>query len=304
MRFLALVNPLSGARQGATLIEALNELKRSGSFPGDVEAFDFPNLKAQIQKSASYDALLIGGGDGTISRLLPLLKEIKIKIGMLPIGTGNDLCKELGVFKLFSLQNVLSLLRAYQEAPVKTFRLGKITLRGAETAEIPFCNYLSFGFDAATVSGFSALRSKYGKAISTFGKLGNRFAYGAAGLKNIFITIPPHTALKNLSTAESFDVGGSNTLIFANIKSYTGLGRSNSVGSAFDDKLECVRVRNSIEYARIFSTGLVPLTQGGAFELDVKSTIAMQIDGESFAPVQAPSISIGIDGSLDILVPV
>ena len=43
------------------------------------------------------DRILVGGGDGTINRLLPDLLEASLPLGILPLGTANDLARNLGL---------------------------------------------------------------------------------------------------------------------------------------------------------------------------------------------------------------
>jgi hypothetical protein len=50
---------------------------------------------AELQ--APGDRILIGGGDGTINQLLPRLLDMPAPIGLLPLGTANDLARTLGL---------------------------------------------------------------------------------------------------------------------------------------------------------------------------------------------------------------
>lgn len=43
------------------------------------------------------DALLVAGGDGTINRILPQLVEVKVPVGLLPLGTLNLLARDMGL---------------------------------------------------------------------------------------------------------------------------------------------------------------------------------------------------------------
>lgn len=50
-----------------------------------------------ISKLPETDAILVGGGDGTISGLLPALLERRETIGILPLGTANDFARGVGI---------------------------------------------------------------------------------------------------------------------------------------------------------------------------------------------------------------
>ncbi len=51
----------------------------------------------EISKLPETDAILVGGGDGTISGLLPALLERRETIGILPLGTANDFARGVGI---------------------------------------------------------------------------------------------------------------------------------------------------------------------------------------------------------------
>jgi diacylglycerol kinase (ATP) len=44
-----------------------------------------------------FDAVILGGGDGTVSHSLPALMEAGRPFGLLPMGTANDLARTLGI---------------------------------------------------------------------------------------------------------------------------------------------------------------------------------------------------------------
>lgn len=58
-------------------------------------ADDIP--KAVRAAAGEVDAVVIGGGDGTISRAGLALKETGLPLGILPLGTANDLARTLGL---------------------------------------------------------------------------------------------------------------------------------------------------------------------------------------------------------------
>ena len=49
---------------------------------------------AQLKK---YDLVIVGGGDGTLNVLAELLVESGLPLGILPLGTGNDLARSLNI---------------------------------------------------------------------------------------------------------------------------------------------------------------------------------------------------------------
>lgn len=51
----------------------------------------------RIRDAGTADAILVAGGDGTISGLLPALLEREEPVGILPLGTANDFARGLGL---------------------------------------------------------------------------------------------------------------------------------------------------------------------------------------------------------------
>jgi YegS/Rv2252/BmrU family lipid kinase len=54
-----------------------------------------PQLRAALD--GGVDRIVVGGGDGTINSALPLLLERRVPLGILPLGTANDLARSLDV---------------------------------------------------------------------------------------------------------------------------------------------------------------------------------------------------------------
>ncbi len=100
MRKVILLNAAAGSAGGA---EAL-----SGSFSANASRFrpagnrwillDTAHLASKVVH-AGCDLLLVAGGDGTIHAVVNALAPDvdRVCLGVLPLGTGNDLCRTLGV---------------------------------------------------------------------------------------------------------------------------------------------------------------------------------------------------------------
>lgn len=56
------------------------------------------DVSAHIRAEAgSVDAVVIGGGDGTLNAAAPALLETKLPLGIIPLGTANDLARTLSI---------------------------------------------------------------------------------------------------------------------------------------------------------------------------------------------------------------
>lgn len=107
----------SGPRQGRRCLLVVNPQSRSGDERGDevlavireggwVLLGGGPIVADEIQDVIERyrlaldpvgDRILVGGGDGTINHLLPLLMQTGIPVGLVPLGTANDLARSLGL---------------------------------------------------------------------------------------------------------------------------------------------------------------------------------------------------------------
>jgi len=303
MRFFCLVNAASGAGQGNRLLAKLTQLARLGVFQGECAALDFKNFASQIERARSFDALLVGGGDGSVSRAAAALAGGSLPIGILPLGVGNDLAKELGIYRLFSPRNPELLLRRYEHLHVKKFSLGTLTL--ADSRQIHFTKYHSLGFDAEAVVLFSALRERYPWMAETFGHFASLALYGWSGLARCRNRLPDAITVRNLSDGHSFEIGGKKALLFSNIRSYTGLGKACRNASPFDDRLECSIFSSLAEYIQIFLRSPKEASASNAgFEIIANGPpLSFQLDGEPYPRAGTKRMIVSVKQSVPVLLP-
>ena len=87
--------------------------------------------------------VILAGGDGTVQPLLAQLLHGQHQLALLPLGTGNDLARALGVYGLHwrtALERVL-------HAPCSRMDVGQVRLDREQT--LYFASSLACGFDAA-----------------------------------------------------------------------------------------------------------------------------------------------------------
>ena len=97
-RALCLINPNARDGQGAAAERIREVLASGGTELVECDASS-PEASADFLRrhADGADAIVIGGGDGTISGQLPLLLELKKPLGVLPLGTANDLARSIGL---------------------------------------------------------------------------------------------------------------------------------------------------------------------------------------------------------------
>ena len=140
---LVLLNP--HANGGRTLL-----LER------DIRAFlrtEYPGARFVVTETVAVAHELIGdtpvnqrvilvGGDGTINRMLPAIVGTGRKLGVVPLGTGNDVARALGIH---GMQWKTALTHALN-APTTAIDVGLLAMNGRDT---PFLSSCTSGFDSA-----------------------------------------------------------------------------------------------------------------------------------------------------------
>lgn len=96
---MALLFTNAASRQGGTdLAPAIEALAGGGIRLVDEEPPDVTGLRAWIAAHRDdVDLVIIGGGDGTLNAAADALIETGLPLGILPLGTANDLARTLGI---------------------------------------------------------------------------------------------------------------------------------------------------------------------------------------------------------------
>lgn len=96
-RALLVVNPRS-SRAGAALDPVVDRLRRKGVEPLRADTSSREDAREQILRHAEdVDLVIVGGGDGALNAAAPALMETGLPLGVLPLGTANDLARTLGI---------------------------------------------------------------------------------------------------------------------------------------------------------------------------------------------------------------
>ena len=184
---LFLINPVSGKLSGQSLkdciVTELNGVLDRGSY--DI-GYSEKDIEKQCKNILSnYEIVVVAGGDGTISQIVKVITclEKKPKLGIIPIGTGNDLANSIGILHLYKSQGLGALLKMILRC--KVMRMDVLSLGN----KFIFTNYFGIGNDAKISNDFDRLRH-----MPVFRNIcrciSNKGFYGLLALKNIFYRIP------------------------------------------------------------------------------------------------------------------
>lgn len=141
MNVLLITNPASGGAAEHDRDAIVNSLARLGSVevlgPSSRDAFD-----AEVQEAARGRGLVISaGGDGTLNCTINALRERlgDLTFGLIPMGTGNDLARTLGIADLDPPEAAAALV----DAPAGVLDVG---IASGPKAERLFVNACMGGF--------------------------------------------------------------------------------------------------------------------------------------------------------------
>lgn len=136
-RYRIIVNPVAGRGRGARLLPRIHELLAGWRY--DLVLTRFRRHATELAAAAAdsgYDVVVAVGGDGTTLEVLNGLAGRETALAVLPIGSGNDFVKPLGI-------------PTDLEAAVRLLRQGRLhAIDLGRAGDTYFGNMLGMGFDA------------------------------------------------------------------------------------------------------------------------------------------------------------
>ena len=114
-----------------------------------VVAASIKDAQAVIAALPSGSRVILAGGDGTVQPILAQLLHGQHQLALLPLGTGNDLARVLGVYGLYWR----TALELALHAPCSRMDVGQVRLSSGQEQALYFASSLACGFDATAGVG-------------------------------------------------------------------------------------------------------------------------------------------------------
>ena len=116
-RLLVLFNPQAHSGSDSEVIAAFERKLRAVGFDAILQPLETQcDLESLVAKHKDdCDAIVIGGGDGSIRSALPAILKSRLPLGIWPLGTANDFARSL---EIESEDDCIEALRAWKQRPV------------------------------------------------------------------------------------------------------------------------------------------------------------------------------------------
>ncbi len=145
---LVLVNPHAQGGRVRRMLPALREAADERVPFARVQVAErVDEALALLRRENPGTRVVLVGGDGTFNRCLPALLERSLEVGFVPLGSGNDLARALGLQRRHWRQALTQALRGPAQA-IDT-GLAVWTDPHGDTHRTPFASSLTCGFDSA-----------------------------------------------------------------------------------------------------------------------------------------------------------
>ncbi len=299
-----LINPVSGGGQGKIVFDFLPEIMRSMAFKEtewEREFSIYEQFEEQVKEAlANSECVVAVGGDGTATAVFDVLlrhEELRhVKIGLIPLGTGNDLARVLNLYSALVDRGLLYIVRKLIVAPSKKFDLWRIN------GKFAMANYFSAGIDACVAHDFNSDR-KEGK-IAGNSVIKNKLHYVKRFLADRNYRLKKGELRITGKYGEKRIIPFENncSILIGNIPSYAGGNNPFGKSNMADGLLEVLQVKSINGFIKaILIGGGRSVIKAKEIEIDLAKDEFIQIDGEDFSKKLEMPVRIEFGGRVEML---
>jgi len=173
VRFL--VNPNAGRGTGASHLDRLRVLA-SRAEAGLVVSKSAADLAEQARRAVAdgVERLLVAGGDGTMHHAIQGLAGSGCALGVIPLGTGNDLAGTLGI-----TPDLEPAVRRALSGPVRRIDLARV-------GETVCVGYAGVGFDSEVTRYANELKVLRGPLVYAYAVIHTLITFEPPGMKVVY----------------------------------------------------------------------------------------------------------------------
>ncbi len=166
-KLLFIINPIAGGGRAKKLTSLIEEKMNENNIGFSIVQTTKPKDAILIVEQSSNHTIIAVGGDGTVNEVAKgIIKRGYGNLGIIPGGTGNDMCKSLGLS-----MDPIEAIETVIKGKTKKMDIGMANGKC-------FLNVASVGFDAEVVRNTDKLKSKVkGKVAYILGVLITLFKY-------------------------------------------------------------------------------------------------------------------------------
>lgn len=150
-RYMVIINPISGTGIPIDLESKVRDALSGNNRDVEIRYSEYAGHCGILATEAvrrNFYAVLAAGGDGTINEIASSLRGTKVKLGLLPRGSGNGLARHLDMS--IDIDNALRVIKKDMAVPCDYG-----TANG-----IPFFCTFGIGFDAAVSHDFATMKHR------------------------------------------------------------------------------------------------------------------------------------------------
>ncbi len=274
MNYLIIANSLAGKGiNQETLAEVASKLQQYGK----VKAFLLntkKDTKITLKDQRDWsDAVVFVGGDGTFREGIRIVSELQldVPIGLIPMGTGNDFVKSLGISS--NVNQAIDIIKTGNCKTIYAYNINNNT----------FLNIASVGLDASIVANQKEIKKRISGPLSY--------------VVSTIISVIKNKKIRHKLIIDGNDCGDNYMLIsFANGKYYGGGMKIAPSASPFEDDLQVVALQHvpKILILLLFpilyfglhtSLWCIKTWRGQEIEVQIDEQVAINLDGDiDYAP--------------------
>jgi len=251
------------------------------------------------------ERLIAVGGDGTVSTVLCSLMETghysDVQVGLIPLGTGNDLARVLNLYGAYANRGLLYLVRQLVQANSRPFDLWKVN------GHFAMANYFSAGIDARIAHDFN--RDRAAGIIPGSSPLANKIHYARRFIGDRDHRLG-HTSLRFRDAKGNWQskiLSRHRTVIVGNIPSFASGANPFQDSNMADGLLEIVPVKSLVRFIGGLGLGarfvkyFLPNWHAQEIILEFVPNEYLQLDGEDLTGKMGERVHITYAGQAQLL---